>query len=317
MIAPEYRLRTLEPPMAAAAGMTFPAFRHMLDLAPTERFPGQPEQRPVQALGATAWQGDALAGLGLAEVPRASDCGPPEVLSLFVHPQHRNRGLATALLAELENRLGGLGFETLDAVYMTGKPGVPAIERILAKRDWTPPETRTVTLRFTPEEASKTPWYGRLSLPRQSEIFSWVDLPPGELEEIQRCHEEKPWIADGLEPWRHVADGFDPVSSVGLRYRGQVVGWVINHRLENQTVRFTCSYMRKDLSRRARIVPLYTESLERLRATGCRQCMFVTPVKYRGMVAFVKEHCAPWVGFFGETRGASKSLGPKSATSGR
>jgi len=208
MIAPEYRLRTLEPPMAtAAAGMTFPAFRHMLDLAPTERFPGQPEQRPVQALGATAWQGETLAGLGLAEVPRASDWGPPEVLSVFVHPQHRNRGLATALLAELENRLGGLGFETLDAVYMTGKPGVPAIERILAKRGWTPPETRTVTLRFTPEEASKTPWYGRLSLPRQSQIFSWVDLPPGELEEIQRSHEEKPWIADGLEPWRHVAAG--------------------------------------------------------------------------------------------------------------
>jgi hypothetical protein len=39
--------------------------------------------------------------------------------------------------------------------------------------------------------------------------------------------------------------------------------------------------------------------------------MFVTPVKYRGMVEFVKQHCAPWVGFFGETRGASKRLAPK------
>ena len=91
-------------------------------------------------------------------------------------------------------------------------------------------------------------------------------------------------------------------------HQGRIVGWVINHRLSADTVRFTCSFMRKDLGRRGRIMPLYTVSLELLRAHGTRQCMFVTPVQYQTMVDFVKRRCAPWATFFGETRGAVKNL---------
>ena len=92
------------------------------------------------------------------------------------------------------------------------------------------------------------------------------------------------------------------------QYRGEVVGWVINHEIAPKTVRMTCSFVRADLARRARILPLYTASLERLRASGCRQCLFVTPVTYGPMVDFVKNRCEQWVTFVGETRGVAKSL---------
>ena len=49
------------------------------------------------------------------------------------------------------------------------------------------------------------------------------------------------------------------MSSLGLRYRGEVVGWVINHRMDERTVRFTCSFMRRDLARRAAILALYPD----------------------------------------------------------
>jgi hypothetical protein len=194
---------------------------------------------------------------------------------------------------------------------MTGKPGIEAMERVLAKCGWEAPVARTVSVRFSLQEASTTPWFGRVSLPSPPyEIFAWSELKPEERAELQATDAASKWIATGLEPWRHDAYGYDPISSVGLRYHGKVVGWVINHRVSEDYVRFTCSFMREDLSRRGRILALYTESLTRLREGGIRMCSLVTPVSYGPMVEFLKRRCAAWVSFVGETRGVGKQLQP-------
>lgn len=291
--------------VAIFEGMTFPAYRHLLFLEPAPRHPDYGDKKVIQPLGLSAWIEDAAVGLVLAELAPG---GSAEMLSLYTKPETRNRGVATALVRALEQALREKGFEQVTAVYMTGRPGIEALERVLEKCAWSPPVTRTVTLRFTPEQALATPWFGRLSLPGSDyEIFLWKDLTAAERAHLERTQAESPWIAKGLEPWRHDRD-CDVVSSVGLRYRGKVVGWVINHRISADTVRFTCSFMREDLARRARILPLYTASIRRLLETGCKTCTFVTPVGYAPMVEFVSRRCAPWASFFGETRGCQKKL---------
>jgi GNAT superfamily N-acetyltransferase len=298
-------MRSLGPGDAAAAAMTFPAYRHLIPLEPTERHPG--DGKPIRPLGVLAFEGEQLVGVGLAEVPLSS--GPvPEILSLFVAPEKRKQGVATALVEALEQELRGHGCTRVEAVYMTGKPSVQAVERIFVKRHWEAPVPRTITVKFTPEEAATTPWYGRIPLRKDESIFPWTEITEAERAHIKESHERSPWIATGLESWRHDSIGFEATSSVGLRYRGEVVGWVINHEIAPKTVRMTCSFVRADLARRARILPLYTASLERLRASGCRQCLFVTPVTYGPMVDFVKNRCEQWVSFVGETRGVAKSL---------
>ena len=140
------------------------------------------------------------------------------------------------------------------------------------------------------------------------QIVPWSDITAEERAAIRRSHEEAPWIARGLEPWTHDSYGFDPISSLGLRYEGSVVGWVINHRIAHDCVRFTCSFMRRDLSRRGRILPLYTESILRLTAAGIKECTLVTPLEYSEMAEFLRRRCASAVHFFGETRGSAKRL---------
>ena len=89
---------------------------------------------------------------------------------------------------------------------------------------------------------------------------------------------------------------------------GEVVGWVLNHEVQPGVVRFTCSFMRKEISRRGRIIPLYQESLRRLVETGCRRATFVTPVIYPNMIRFIHRWLVPIAEFVGETRGSRKSL---------
>lgn len=293
--------------------MTFPSFHHLLSLRPAPKYLDEADGKRIQPVALVVVEGEApsvrVLGLLLGMYPIDALDRPPEILSLFVAQGDRNHGIATALVAAFEAELVALGQSVVEAVYMTGKPSIAALERILAKRGWLPPVTRTITVRFTPSEAANTPWFGRVRLPSDDyEILPWTDIRPEERDAIRRSHEAAPWIDHGLEPWRYDVQGFDTVSSLGLRYKGTVVGWVINHRIGPDFVRFTCSFMRRDLSRRGRILPLYTESIKRLAATGCQTCSLVTPLEYAEMAEFLKRRCASAVHFFGETRGAVKQL---------
>jgi len=302
---------------AAVTDMTFPAYRHLLTLRPALRLPSEPEQRLVQAVGLVARVGEQPVALALAECPVRPEDGVPELLSVYVTARARRQGVATALVAAMEAELlGARGASSIEAVYTTGKPSIAAVERIFETRGWDAPTVRTVTVRFTMAEALATPWYGRMGLlPSGAQIFSWADLTAAERQALQESNARTPWIANSLQPWRHDQVGFDRISSVGLRYRGEVVGWVINHRIDATTVRFTCSYMRKDLSRRARIVPLYSEALRRLSETDCEVCTLVTPTTYPGMLEFLRRHCSPYASFTGETRGTRIGAGQRDPVS--
>jgi GNAT superfamily N-acetyltransferase len=288
--------------------MTFPVYRHMMDLRAAPRHPEQGDANPVQPVAIGVFEDETPLGVSLMELPLASK-ETATLLSVFVSTESRNQGCATEMLRFAEDEARRGGFAKMEAVYSTGKKSIPAFERVLEKRGWEPPAARTVSVRFTPEEAASTPWFDKFRLSEDRyEIFEWTRVTDEEREKLIRSNQEAPWVTPGLEAWRHEQYGFDEVSSLAVRYLGDIVGWVINHRVAPDVVRFTCSFIRKDLGRRGRIIPLFTESIRRLRNTNCRLCTLVTPVEYQTMVRFLERRCAQWVSFVGETRGTSKEL---------
>jgi len=128
------------------------------------------------------------------------------------------------------------------------------------------------------------------------------------METLKHSQEEAGWIAKDLQPWDHTRLGFEPITSHGMRLDGEVVGWCINHPISPTTLRFTCSYIRKDLGRRGRILPLYTQSLKLLHLTKYSACTFTAPVYHPTMARFAKKHCGPYASYIGETRGSHKAL---------
>jgi len=304
-------VRLSAPAPAELAAMTFPVYRPLLQLAPTTRHPEQGDEIPVQPFALVARLGDRPVGLALAELP-LSRASSPELLSLFVAPELRNRGVGRRLVEAAEREAEGAGARELTAVYTTGRPSIAAVERILWKRAWEAPEPRTVSARFAPEDFLATDLFSErrmTALGAKLELFLWRELGAAEKAAIREGDRRSPWITPMLAFWRFERAGFHEPSSIGVRYRGEVVGWVINHALGEDAVRFTCSFLRKDISRRGRIVPLYRESLRRLVQAGIPRCTFVTPVEYPNMVRFIYRWIAPIAEFVGETRGSRKSLG--------
>jgi GNAT superfamily N-acetyltransferase len=296
--------------------MTFPAYRHLLGLEPVPRHPDEGDFRPVQPIAIGARQDDALVGLALAEVPVKGDRDSATLLSVFVDESYRRRGIGTALVEGVEAEVARRGHARLGVVYMTGRPLIDALETLLARRGWSPPATRAMTMRATLDELRRMRWYGRVRLPAPDfEIFPWTGLTSDEKQWLATSQRAQPWMTEGLEPWRHDHAGFDEISSVGLRHRGQVVGWVINHRLAGGVVRFSGAFVRRDHARHGRIFALYTDSIERLSGTGCREITCITPARYAAHAAFLRQRCAPVAGFFAETRGSEKILNASSISS--
>jgi len=289
-------------------GMTFPAYRHLLDLVPAPRHLDNPKMAPIQPLAVGALADGEPVGLALAELP-LEESGQAELLSLFVSKGWRRRGVGTSLVRAMEEEIAARGQTSVRAVYMTGKASIELVERILSRRGWQPPVTRMVSVRFTVDDIDRWPYLDRYPVRQGCEVFPWVELTDDERAELERGQAESGWIARDLQPWDH-EERLEPITSVGMRCHGEVVGWVINHPISPTTLRFTCSYIRKDLGRRGRIVPLYCESFRRLKQTRYTSCTFTSPLYHPTMAAFAIKRCGPWASFVGETRGATKNLRP-------
>lgn len=288
-------------------GMTFPAYRHLLALAPAPTLLHEPIARRVQPLAMGGFVDGAVVALALAGLPLEGN-DDAELLSLFVAPSARRQGIGRTLLAALEDEVARRGFVSVGAVFAASAPGSVAFERVLAARGWTAPQPRTLLMRFTVEQAQQFPWLNRYPVREGCEIFPWRELTADERDQLVDSQRQRGWIAEDLVPWRWDGQGFEPVTSVGMRSPEGVVGWVINHAINGSTLRFTCSYIRKDYGRRGRILPLYSESINRIKETRFTSCSFVAPLHHATMAAFVHRWMAPWAGVLQQTLGSTKAL---------
>jgi hypothetical protein len=150
------------------------------------------------------------------------------------------------------------------------------------------------------------PWWGRGRLPEGGEMFMWKDLTAAERAHMMKTHAETPWIDPLLEPW--ICDArADPISSVGMRVNGEVLGWVINHRAPPNFVVFTTAFVRKDFQRIGALFKLLVHSIVNIQNQGL--CItFVTSSMYPRMLPFTLTRIGPYGDFCGETRGVSKRL---------
>ena len=301
------RLRSLAPEEAPRfEALTFPAFRHLLDGRPQPRH-RQCDDRLVRPFAIAAEVDGSPAGLALAD--HAEGEREATVLSVSVIPAYRRKGIGSLLLKTIADVAKAERLHKLQATWMAGTAQTPAIEALLAGCGFSAPQPRMLSLRFRAEQMAQAPWLRRYPLRPGYSIFSWADLDPVEMRMLKQTQAERAWIAPDLQPWDHDRHGFEPGTSLGLRYRGEVVGWVITHPIAPGTVRYTCSFVRADLARLGRILPLYGESFRRLQRFGFQRGVFTTPYQHAGMVNFARRWMGPHAEFVGETRGAEWGLG--------
>ncbi len=292
-----YRFNCLDNAIAAVAyqPFTFPLYRSRLQGL---------KLAPMTVAIAAADAANQPIGLALAEI--RSD-GQAEVLSIFVQPSYRHQGVGAALLAQLSTELRLRGCANIHLVYTTGQPTTPALEHLLQKSNWTTPQPRMLVCKTSLDRIFQAPWMQRSRLPSAYQICRWAEVTQAERLDIQQRQESCPWIPPDLTPFQHEPD-LEPLNSLGLRYQGQVVGWVITHRLSPDTIRYTCSFVREDLQKMGRIIPLYVNAIQTQRNANIAKGIWTVPFGHGSMVQFVKKRMAPYLNALEETRSSFRLL---------
>jgi ribosomal protein S18 acetylase RimI-like enzyme len=317
--SPGPELRALGPADAPRfAGFTFPAFRHLLSLEPFRNAlqdPTQPESEvPRRPFAVGAEQDGAPVGLLLGSIPlepseRNDRVRNAELLSLFVSPTYRRAGVATALLRRAESVLREQGQRFVHGIYMTGQPSIAHLETMFAREGWSEPKFRFASARFTVERLRQAAWIRRLPNIKGYETVPWHELGDDEVAAARERHERAAWIPDSLRFWLFTPEMADRATSLGIRYKGELVGWVLNHAYQDsKTLRFSAAFVRWDLARLGLALPAVARSIERMPAAGYSHGSFVTPPHLEGMQAAIAKYVAPWADFVGESRGVYKEL---------
>ena len=274
--------------------MTFPAYQGLLDF----------DSADVAPLAIGTLQNDAPAGLAL--LVTSPNAGEAELLSIFVAPRLRRSGIALELMQRTLAYCKTHRIQDISANYMSGQGSTQTLENIFNKTGWTAPQTRMLVVRCSLDSIKSAPWLNRYALPKGYEVLPWAQVTTAEREALRVSNLEKPWIAPDLVPF-DLEENYEPVTSLALRVNGAILGWCLNHVVDGM-LRFTCSFLRRDLQRLGRIVLLYSESVSRMPAAGLSVGMWTVPIRHAGMVNFAHKHMQPYSIFFGETRGVTLHL---------
>lgn len=273
--------------------LTFPQFHPLLQTL-------QP-QSSVVAIAAS--DSNEPSGLAIAEIQPEQRSS--KILSIFVESNYRNQGIGTALLKRLESELQMSNCETSELVYITGSPTTFILEQLLQNCNWSEPQPRMLVGKSTCTSILDAPWMKRTDLPAAYSLFPWQEITTAE--RIALYQQANFWIPPQLMPFQH-EQNLEPLNSLGLRYQGEVVGWIITHRLDPDTIRYTSGFTRPDLQKLGRYISLIANAIQMQIAAKIPFGIWTVPLEFSGMVHFVKKRMSPYLISLEESRVAHKSL---------
>lgn len=246
------------------------------------------------------------AGLAFGKVHEGKTA---EILSVFVEKEYRGRGVGERLMTELEKIFEEMNCDDCALVYMTGRETTVMFEKLLAKRGFSEPVFRKLVCRASCKLFITCGWDRYLKkLPAGYKIISWSEVSESDRAELKLDNHKNKWIAADLMPFDYES-GYEPVTSLAMRYNGAIVGWVINHRIALNTLRYTCSFFKPELQTAARIVAMYYEAVLRQNAVmPSSQAIWTIPSWHLRMIDFAKRRMAPYLDSISETRESRKKI---------
>lgn len=203
--------------------------------------PYQMEDATLVALVATS-QGKPI-GIALGTV--LLHIQTANLYTLYVHPDYRNQKVGSQLVHTICEHFLKETAEKVSVLYHTEDPSYEYFEKILKAERWYEPEIKVIRTTYD-KYTFKPGWFGNPpEIPKDYELFKWKDLKGAERTRLQHQQQQKVF-PDYLSPFREESL-IEPINSLGMRHQGEVVGWVITHRIKPDTIRYTSLFFQRDL----------------------------------------------------------------------
>lgn len=233
------------------SSLTDPQFRCCLD----GRSPHNMAEAPVFAFA--AHKQEIPVGLILGSFFPATRI--TQVHSIYVAEKSRNQHIATNLFAHFEQLVSDKGCQILTHQYPLENALTPILEHIFSLQKW---ENKLFSIHCHFDQSFSAPWMKkRFVFPDGFEEFLWSSLTNEERQKLL-WQEQQGVFPTELSPFRD-EEHFEPLNSLGLRYKGEVIGWMVTHRIKPDTIKYSALYIQKDLESLGVAVHLLRDSINR------------------------------------------------------
>ncbi|MGB5712881.1 MAG: GNAT family N-acetyltransferase, partial [Waterburya sp.] len=231
-----------------------------------------------------------------------------EILSIFIVSAYRRQKIGTALLTFLEQELHTRGCITVKLFYKTGKPTSLALERLLESCNWSTPRPWDIVCESDLDTIAKAPWFQiKFRIPFDMTIFPWAEITDRERIVIKQTQESEPWFDESRNPFRN-ENNMEPLNSLGLRYKGLVVGWMLTERMASNTIYYNCMFVRRDLQKLGRGIYLFINAIRLQAKAEIPKGIWRVNFNNSSMLRFVKKHMIPYTNSLEEVSCSSKLL---------
>ncbi len=167
-----------------------------------------------------------------------------DVEHLFVAAEHRGKHVGRLLLSALQTAAESIGGYYFSLTYPLNTTETGAFEKVVAACGWEGKRPFLLHCRFD-SFTFGSPYARKLHrYPPGFEEFLWSNLTPQEHADL--LARQKQGGLGSVAPLVD-EDKIEYINSLGLRYEGRVVGWMVNHRVAADTICYKYLYVEPGL----------------------------------------------------------------------
>lgn len=234
--------------------------------------------------------------VGLALVTFRPNISWAKLLTFHILPPYDDDETYLQLLTILEKTLTELKCETISHLYSLDDPKATQIQRLCQQDGWNPPYQFMIRCFFHAQDFHP-PWlefYRNVPLAKGYQLFMWNQLRESERIALLQQYEEKAFPAN-VSPFTDEAR-IEPLNSLGLRYKKEIVGWLITERSDPDTINFASLFVYPEF--RTSIAPmiLLTYGIDLQQKSNVPKALVELNLQQsdRTWISFVKKRMMPF-----------------------
>lgn len=216
-----------------------------------------------------------------------------EFLHLEVQETHRRQGLGKSLVASIQKEAVKKEAVTLTFIYEHDSPHSVAIEKIFKANQWQGIRPFLIRAVFHLETFNAPLIHLKYRSSPDYKEFLWKDLSKSQRENLL-FREKEGHFSHVFSPFQE-EQNIEFLNSLGIQYHDRVVGWLITHRLDSDTIRYSSLYIEPSLKFRSHAMKLLADSINLHKKNPTKWAVIEIPYLYvhSSWIHFIKKRLLP------------------------
>ncbi|MFC5469194.1 GNAT family N-acetyltransferase [Cohnella suwonensis] len=279
--------------LSSYAELTFPSMH--------EELLSESEESSVLAIGASLFGKP----IGLIWGNYGAQHARGRIKTIFVTDKYRRRGIGGAMLREVELAFEQLGCKEIRFDYKQDPSRSLIWERLFQQSGWSHSYGSLHTFTASVSQFMKMEWVQRQRLSEDFSFITWSELKEEERAVIEAGRDV--WYPASMTPLRKESR-MSPNLCVFLRYGAEIVGWMIFHEHDEDTVIGDRMYARHPYQSQGRAVSAMIEAGRRIAEAKYPFAQFNVSGNNKQMLRFVERRMKPCLVDFYELVRLNKRL---------